>query len=70
MARGCRRSPPPSALRMPDRAEVDVLGVVLVVEARRQQPHDMHAGQAAVAGQLAHGRAAALGLGNVGDQLA
>ena len=38
----------------PGGAEIDVLGVVLAVDRRRQQPHDVHAGQAAIARQFAH----------------
>ena len=33
-------------------AEIDVLGVVLVRQRRRQQPHHMHAGQAAIGGHF------------------
>src|ERR1051326_7591233 len=42
------------ALADPGRGEVDILGVVLVVETRRQQTHHVHAREAAVTGQLAH----------------
>jgi len=45
------------------RAEIDVLGVVLVIEWRGKQLHHMHPGLAAVAHQLAHLRYFALGLG-------
>ena len=50
----------PDALR----AEIDVLGVTLVFESRSQQRHDMHAGNAAVTGQIAHLRGGADLLGH------
>ena len=52
------------------RAEVDVLGVVLAFEPRRQQAHDMHLRAAAIACELAHLRAVAHILGKPLDQLA
>ena len=60
----------PASQRMPDarRTEVDVLGVVLVFDARGQQPHDMHAREAAPAGQLAHGLAVADVLRDMAEQ--
>src|SRR5260221_2890934 len=43
--------------------EIDVLGVVLAVEPRRQQAHEMHRGGAAVAQEFAHFRIGALLVG-------
>ena len=51
------------ALHDAGRAEIDVLGVVLAAELRGEQPHHMHPGRAAIAGELAHRRVVALGLG-------
>ena len=48
-------------------AEVDVLAVVLVIERRREQAHDMHPGQAAIGRHFAEAVVAAL---VVGDHLA
>src|SRR6266480_1996168 len=51
-------------------AEIDVLGVVLAIELRRQQPHDMHPRRAAVAGQFTYRLAVAFGLRQSGGELA
>src|SRR5215831_16556493 len=47
------------------RAEIDILGVVFVVQARCEQSHHMHARQAAVLGQILHERILA---GTLADQ--
>ena len=39
--------------------EVDILGVGLAIELRRQTPHDMHPCRTAIAGEFAHGFAVA-----------
>ena len=44
------------ALHDAGRTEIDVLGVVLAIELRRQQPHHMHPRRTAVAGQFASPR--------------
>src|SRR6266436_5174338 len=48
---------------LPDagRTEVDVLGVVLAIELRRQQPHHMHPRRTTVTGQFLHRIAVTLG---------
>src|SRR5919106_1874303 len=51
------------------RAEVDILGVIVVVGTRRQQPDDMHARETAVTGQLANGFAVANLFRNVREKL-
>src|ERR1051326_4112921 len=51
------------------RAEVDVLGVILVGEPRRQQLNHVHPGHASVAGQFAHFRRFARFLRDVREQL-
>src|SRR5262245_45605727 len=50
------------------RAEVDGLGVILVVEPRGEQPHDMHARKTPVGSQFAHRCAVAFRLGDVLEQ--
>src|SRR5258708_31282182 len=50
--------------------EIDVLGVVLAVEPRRQQAHEMHRGAAAVAEHLAHLGIVALRVGEPIAELA
>ena len=40
------------ALTNAARAEVDILGVVFIVEPRRKQPHDVHLRPAAILGQI------------------
>jgi hypothetical protein len=49
-------------------AEIDVFGVVLVVEPRRKQPHDVHPRQAAIAGEILHQGALARIVGHELDQ--
>src|SRR5258708_26757873 len=40
-------------------SEIDILGVVFIVEVRRQQPHDVHARYTAIIRQCANGLAVA-----------
>jgi hypothetical protein len=51
------------------RAEVDILGVVFIVEPRRKQAHDVHLCPAAVLHQVLHGRILAPILGYEFQQL-
>src|SRR3954453_2164869 len=51
------------------RAEVDVLGMGLVIELWRKQPHHMHARRTAIAGQFAHRWVAALAFGKPSGEL-
>src|SRR5215471_3884130 len=50
------------------RAEIDILGVVFIVQARCEQSDDMHACQAAILGQILHQRVLAGVLGDQFDQ--
>ena len=49
--------------------EIDILGVGLAIELRREQPHHMHRGLAAIARQFTHRRAVALGLRDTRGEL-
>jgi hypothetical protein len=49
-------------------AEVDVLGVIFVIEQRRQQPYDVHAGQASLLRQVPDKGIVALLLGYQFDE--
>jgi len=49
-------------------AEIDILGVTLVVNARRQQSHNIHAGEASIAGEIAYLFNVAIPLRNFLDQ--
>src|SRR5258705_6505271 len=57
------------ALTNATRAEVDILGVIFIIEPRRQQPYDVHLCPAAVLGQVLDDRVVALTLGYEPHQL-
>ena len=50
----CRTVPGSSASSDPGSAEIYILGVVFVVEAWREETHDMHLRHASVAGEVLH----------------
>jgi hypothetical protein len=51
-------------------SEIDILGVILVFEARRQEAHDMHLRHAPVAGQFPHRVGLAHIIGKIPNQSA
>src|SRR5262245_57133168 len=53
----------------PRRAEIDILGVVFVVQSGREELHDVHARQAAILGQVLDDRTIAGVLWHQSDQL-
>ena len=57
------------ALADPGRTKVDIFGVVLVLDAWRQQAHDMHERGAGAAGELTHGLAVAHIFRDVAEKL-